>query len=112
MPSNALTRNAINETLNTLQEGSAEVVAPRDGISIIDDWLKVLQDSHSAISLSQNLIQLRSLLQMPNPPTEQIKYILENLADQTGLLSQSLGGGLSNDLDEIALALRTFSSQL
>ncbi|WP_266363874.1 hypothetical protein [Tellurirhabdus rosea] len=112
MPSNSLTRNALNGTLNTLQTADVDNMAPREGVNLIDDWLKVLQDSHQASSVTNNLMQLRSLLQMPNPPSDQLKYLLANLADQTGSLSQSLGGGYTNELDELALALRTFSDQL
>lgn len=112
MPSNALTRNAINATLDTLQEGSATVISPRDGLSVIDDWLKALQDSAQASSVSQNLMQLRSLLQMPSPDAFQIKQLLENLADQTTQLAQSQDGPWVNELESITVALRNFSSQL
>lgn len=112
MPSNALTQNAIRSTLSTLQTGNEVVISPDKGVSVIDNWIKVLQDSKPTSAVLDELMQLRSLLQMPNPDTDQVKQLLNNLADNTTQLAQSSEGPWINDLEQIVVALRNFSSQL
>jgi hypothetical protein len=112
MPSNALTQNAIRSTLSTLQTGNEVVVAPDKGVSIIDNWIKVLQDSKPTNVVLDELMQLRSLLQMPNPDTDQVKQLLNNLADNTTQLAQSSEGPWINEMEQIVVALRNFSSHL
>jgi hypothetical protein len=112
MPSNALTRNAINSTLSTLKNGNAESVAPRDGVPLIDDWLKALENAPQASSVLNQLIQLRSLLQMPQPDPDQLKMVLNNLADNTTQIAQGHEGAWINELEDLTVALRSFSTQL
>ena len=114
MPSNALTQTAITATLNTLQSDTdgAVSVSPNDGVSIIDKWVKILQESRSATPVLEQLLQLRSLLQMPNPDPDQLKRLLNDLADNTTQIAQSSEGPWINELQQIALALQSFSGQL
>ncbi len=114
MPSNALTQNAVTATLNTLQttDDAAITASPNDGVSVIDKWIKVLQESRPATTVLEQLMQLRSLLQMPNPDTDQLKRLLNDLADNTVQMSQSSEGPWINELEKIVVALRSFSSQL
>lgn len=110
MPSNALTQNAVDATLNTLQNGNG--TAPEKGVSVIDKWIKVLQDNKPGTNVLDELMQLRSLLQMPNPDTDQVKRLLNDLADNTTQMAQSSEGPWINELEQIVVALRSFSSQL
>lgn len=117
MPSNALTQKVIKSTLNTLKIGNdgeqdTTNLSPRDGLPVIDDWIKVLQDSKPTSVVLDELMQLRSLLQMPGPDPDQLKQLLNNLADNTTLLAQSSEGPWINDLEQIVVALRSFGSQL
>ncbi|GAB3319689.1 hypothetical protein GCM10027299_12450 [Larkinella ripae] len=112
MPSNALTQKAIDATLTTLQTGTDPAATPNDGASIIDNWIKVLQESKPGTNVLDQLMQLRSLLQMPNPDTDQVKQLLNDLADNTTQLAQSSEGPWINDLEQVVVALRSFSSQL
>jgi len=111
MPSNALTQKTITSTISKLQGGS-DSTTPNSGVSLIDDWLKILEDSRPASAVQQNLMQLRSLLQLSNPDTEQLKTILNNLADETVQIAQSSDGPRVNELEEIVRSLRVFSNQL
>ncbi|WP_128545801.1 hypothetical protein [Larkinella soli] len=112
MPSNALTQTTIRATLSTLQGDGPADVSPRDGLSIIDDWLKVIGESQPAATLRQELMQLRSMLMMPNPDTDQLKQLLGNLSYRTHMLAQNLEGPWVNDLEQIAQALNDFGNQL
>ncbi|GAB3907413.1 hypothetical protein GCM10028803_41110 [Larkinella knui] len=117
MPSNALTQKVIKSTLNTLKSGTdgeldTTDLSPRDGLSVIDDWLKVLQESKPSEPVFQGLMQLRSMLQMPNPDTDLLKRLLVDLADNTHQLAQSYEGPWVNELEQIVDTLLNFSSQL
>ncbi|MGA0559550.1 hypothetical protein ACO2Q8_23020 [Larkinella sp. VNQ87] len=112
MPSNALTEKTIKSTLNTLGNHEPNAISPKTGLSTIDDWLNILEGSKPAEHVLQELRQLRSVLQMPNPDTDLVKGLLNNLADNTTQLAQSNEGPWINELEQIVVALRTFGSQL
>ncbi|MGV3558308.1 hypothetical protein [Larkinella arboricola] len=114
MPSNALTQTAITATLNTLKSDTdaAVSVSSNDGVPVIDKWIKILQESRPATPVLDQLMQLRSLLQMPSPDPDQVKRLLKDLADNTTQIVQSSEGPWINELQQIALALQDFSDQL
>ncbi|MFC5412953.1 hypothetical protein ACFPMF_26755 [Larkinella bovis] len=112
MPSNALTQHTIDATLHMLKSGNESVASPNEGASVIDNWIKVLQDSKPGSNVLDQLMQLRSLLQMPDPDTDQVKQLLDNLADHTTQMAQSSEGPWINELEQIVVALRNFSNQL
>ncbi|WP_234735218.1 hypothetical protein [Tellurirhabdus bombi] len=112
MASNALTQSALNETRHTLQGKNASEVSSRDGAILVEDWLKVLKDFPQTESVRHNLESLQGLLQTENPSSDELKYLLNNLADQTALLSQGIESTWTNQLEEIVIVLRQFSNQL
>ncbi|GAB3261068.1 hypothetical protein GCM10027347_25860 [Larkinella harenae] len=112
MPSNALTQKTINATLETLKSENNETVGPKDGASVIDNWIKIVQEDKPGTNLLDQLMQLRSLLQMPNPDTDQVKQLLNDLADNTTQMAQSSENQWVNELEQIVVALRSFSNQL
>jgi hypothetical protein len=112
MASNALTQSALDETRHSLQGKNASEASTRDGAILVEDWLKVLQDFPQTESVRHNLESLQGLLQTENPSPDELKYLLNNLADQTALLSQGIESTWTNQLEEIVIVLRQFSNQL
>lgn len=112
MPSNALTQKTIDATLTALNNNNDGNASANDGASLIDNWIKVLQESQSGTNVLDQLMQLRALLQMPQPDNDQVKQLLNDLADNTTQMAQSSEGPWINELEQVVVALRTFSNQL
>lgn len=99
----------IDETIRAFDQGQA--ASPQEGMSLITDWFSSIKNNHNAGEVMEPLTQLRNELQTGAPNPSKLQQLLNQLADQTEELSQSVDGDLPSRLTTLATALRNFAGQ-
>lgn len=112
MASHALDQRLFEDTANTLTE--PEVIAPTDGVQLINGWLKVIDGNNSAEVLETRLKELRGQLQVAKPDPDRIRDLLMTLADHTDQIAQgrNVQQQTAGKLVNVATSLRLFAEKL
>lgn len=103
----------IDQTV-TAFNGNATAVSPMDGISLIINWVSVLDtDTETLHPLADSLNELKLQLQSGTPDGDQIRAILQDLTRQTHQAAESVEeADRQQSLHELASAIDIFSKQL
>jgi hypothetical protein len=109
-----LEQRMLTDTLGAFGEGSAVVISPGQGVLLIEGWLNALRGDVGAERIRAELETLRDNLASGNPDGNLIRHLLLSMASHTAALAgePSVAGGQTDDqLQQLANALRNFSSQ-
>ncbi len=102
----------LDTTMDVLQ-ADIPTLTPQSGKGILDSWLDAIRQADNAHDLVDSLEELKTLLEA-NAEPKSIETTLGKLADQTRLMSSSVGasGDLASRLDALSSALRTLAGHL
>ena len=103
----------LTDTLGAFGEGSGTTISPDRGILLLEGWLNALRGDVGAERILAELGVLRDQLQLGSPDSETIRHLLLSMASHTLAIAgePSVNGTTSNQLGQLANALRNFSSQ-
>lgn len=93
-------------TLKLVDE--SHLMTPKEGVEIIDQWITTLGDAENAKPITDELQQLKSLLQSAKVDGSAVSSKLGKLADQLSLMASETGseGEMPSLIDGLASALR------
>ena len=114
MGSNILEERMLEDTLATFRDGNQSGVSPAQGVMLIDGWLQALQGDTTLNQLEGQLTALRTELQAAQPNGQQIRHLMEGLADQAQQVAEgpNAEGTWTGGLESLSKILRNFSSKL
>lgn len=114
MGSNILEERMLEDTLTTFRDGNQSGVSPAQGVMLIDGWLQALQGDANLGQLEGQLNALRAELQVAQPNSQQIRLLMESLADQTQQVAEgpNAEGTWTGGLESLSKILRNFGSKL
>lgn len=97
---------------NTLQAFTQTDEIPVNGTDLVKEWMSVLKNTDGTEALHQHLTDLYDELINPEPDTNRVKELLNTIANQTAAVSRTMNGNDSNDVSQLADALRAFAADL
>lgn len=103
----------LEDTVATLSNGVITVSA-NNGVQLLDKWTGILNEGENTRDMGNLLGQLRQALNEPDAHSENIKHLLEQLAEQVSVFSADTGseGEMPSQLESLATALRNTANQL
>ncbi|MFD2571073.1 hypothetical protein ACFSUS_10540 [Spirosoma soli] len=101
----------IESTIDTLDSGS-DSVEPKDGASLISDWIKALRKEELLHSLADQLQTLYDELNTREPDGKMISALLEKLSVQTAKAARRVNRDYQDSLEDLADSLKEFSKEL
>lgn len=113
----SLEQRMLTDTLGAFGEGSGVIISPERGILLIEGWLNALRGDVGAERVRAELETLRDNLASGNPDGNMIQHLLLSMASHTDAFAgepsepSAADGQTSNQLRQLASALRNFSSQ-
>ncbi|GAB3510242.1 hypothetical protein GCM10027341_48440 [Spirosoma knui] len=96
-------------TLQTLQQRDLQ---PATGADLIKDWISVLKHTEGAETAAQSLQALYDELHNLEPNADNVRNLLNQVAQQTEHLSRSADSTYANSLKQLADSLRSFAQDL
>lgn len=104
----------LEDTLTTFRDGNQSGVSPAQGVMLIDGWLQALQGDANLGQLEGQLNALRAELQVAQPNSQQIRLLMESLADQAQQVAEgpNAEGTWTGGLESLSKILRNFGSKL
>ena len=114
MGTNILEERMLEDTLTTFRDGNQSGVSPAQGVMLIDGWLQALQGDPNLDQLEGQLNELRSELQVAQPNSQNIRHLMESLADQAQQAAEgpNAEGTWTGGLESLSKILRNFGSKL
>lgn len=102
----------ITSTIEAL-DGGAENVKPKDGASLIKDWITTLRKDDNTTDFADQLQELHDQLGEKEPDGKKIQSALKKLADGTAKAAKDADDDdLKNSLKDLADSLKEFSKDL
>ena len=102
----------ITSTIEAL-EGGADSVKPKDGASLIKDWITTLKKDDDTSEVADQLQELHDQLGEKEPDGKKIQSVLKKLADGTAKAAKSAeDDNLKDSLKDLADSLKEFSKDL
>ena len=101
----------ITSTIEAL-EGGADSVKPKDGASLIKDWITALKKDEETSDVADQLQDLHDQLGEKEPDGKKIHTILKHLADGTAKAAKSADGDLKESLTNLADTLKEFGKDI
>lgn len=114
MGSNILEERMLEDTLTTFRDGNQAGVSPAQGVMLIDGWLQALQGAPNLDQLQGQLNALRTELQAPQLDGDQIRQLMNGLADQAQQAAEAPNaeGTWTGGLESLSKILRSFADKL
>ncbi len=102
----------LDTTMDVLQT-SVPTLTPLSGKGILDHWLDAIKQADNTHDLVDSMEELKTLLEANSDP-KSMETVLGKLADQTRLMSSTVGaeGELAPRLVALSSALRALAGQL
>lgn len=101
----------IESTIETLEAGS-DSVTPKDGASLIKDWLTTLKKDEAFSDVADNLEQLQEQLKEKEPDVKAVQSLLKKLSDQTAKAAKDADDDQQDSLKDLADTLKEFGKDL
>lgn len=101
----------IDSTIEAL-DGGADSVKPKDGASLIKDWISALKNEESLSTVADELQDLHDELTGKEPDPKKISTLLKKLGDQTAKAAKDVDGDQQDSLKNLAESLKEFSKEL
>lgn len=104
----------LEDTLTTFRDSDQASVSPAQGVMLIDGWLQALQGDPNLQQLQEQLNALRTELQASQPNGNQIRRLMESLADQARQAAEgpNAEGTWTGGLESLSKILRSFADKL
>lgn len=101
----------IDSTIEAL-DGGASSVKPKDGASLIKDWITALKKEESLSTVANELQDLHDELTGKEPDGKKISTLLKKLGDQTAKAAKDADDDQQDSLKSLAESLKEFSKEL
>lgn len=101
----------ITSTIEAL-DGGAQNVKPKDGVSLIEDWITALKKEDKTSDVADQLQALHDQLAEKTPDGKKIHTVLKKLADGTAKAAKDANGDLKDSLKDLADSLKEFTKDL
>ena len=98
----------IDETIQALNT----TAQPTSANDLIKDWISVLTHTDGADAPAETLTALYDELINPEPGAEQVRSLLNQLAQQVESVAPTTGDVYMNPLQQLATSLRSFATGL
>ncbi|GAB3261073.1 hypothetical protein GCM10027347_25870 [Larkinella harenae] len=102
----------INTTIAALNDGGVTSIVPVDGLSLINNWLEMLDDSVSNQQVVTSLEELKSQLESEDPDPVTVKTILLDLSEQLNVQASNNESDFREPLRNLSNAIQTLASSL
>lgn len=101
----------IESTIDTL-DGGSDSIEPKDGASLINDWIKALRKEEIVHDMADKLQELHDELTEQSSDRKKISHLLEKLSVQTSRTARRVNSNYRNSLEDLADSLKEFSKEL
>lgn len=108
------TKNAetlITSTIEALDNG-AEGVKPKDGATLIKEWIAIVKKDESASGIADELQELHDQLGEKDPDAKKIAQLVKKLGDETAKAAKKADDEFQNSLKDLAESLKEFAKEL
>ena len=101
----------ITSTIEALDNG-AESAKPKDGASLIKDWIAVVKKDESASGIADELQELHDQLGEKEPDAKKIAQLVKKLGDETAKAAKKADEEYQDSLKDLAESLKEFAKEL
>lgn len=101
----------ITSTIETLDNG-IESVKPKDGASLIREWLTIVKKDESASSMAAELEELHDQLGEKEPDKKKIAQLVKKLGDETTRAARKADTEYQLSLKDLGESLKDFAKEL
>ena len=102
----------ITTTIETLDNG-AEGVKPKDGASLIKDWIALVKKDENASGIADELQELHDELGEKEPDTKKLAQLIKKLGDETTKAAKKADDDeLQSSLKDLSDSLKDFAKEL
>ncbi len=101
----------IESTIEALG-GDAESVKPKDGASLVKDWIAALKKEESLSDIADQLQELHDELTGKELDAKKVSSLLKKLGDQTAKAAKDADEDHQDSLKDLADSLKEFSKAL
>ncbi|MEZ0540715.1 hypothetical protein [Fibrella arboris] len=101
----------ITSTIETLDNG-VDRVEPKDGASLIKDWITVVKQDESTSDLANDLQVLHDQLSDKEPDRKKIAQLVKKLGNETAQAAKKAERDLQDYLKDLGESLKDFANEL
>ncbi|ARK10344.1 hypothetical protein A6C57_08385 [Fibrella sp. ES10-3-2-2] len=101
----------IASTIETLDNG-VDSTKPKDGASLIEAWLAIVQKEEAAGSITNELQELYEQLGEQEPDKKKIAQLVKKLGDETAKAARKVNDELQVSLKDLGESLKDFAKEL
>ncbi len=101
----------ITSTIETLDNG-IDQTKPKDGASLIKDWITVVKKDESASSIADQLQELHDQLGVKEPDKKKIAQLVKKLGDETTKAAKNADDHYQDSLKDLGESLKEFAKEL
>ena len=102
----------ITSTIETLDNG-VDSVKPKDGATLIKDWIAVVKKDETASGIADELQELHDQLGEKAPDAKKIAQLVKKLGDETAKAAKKADDDdLQDSLKDLADSLKEFAKEL
>lgn len=114
MGTNILEQRMLEDTLGVFRDNTYWSVTEAQGVMLIDGWLQALEKNGNVEPIRTALTALRKELNNSSPDRNQVKSLLNQLADHAQAFAQAptSEGVWTGSLQQMSVVLRQFSEQI
>ena len=101
----------ITSTIEALSKG-ADSVKPKDGATLIKDWITLVNKDDDAKVVADDLQELHDQLGEKQPDGKKIAQLVKKLGDETAKVAKKADEAHQDSLKELADSLHSFAKEL
>ena len=101
----------ITSTIETLDNG-VDSAKPRDGASLIEDWLAIVKKDESTSGIADDLQQLHDQLGGKEFDNKEIAQLIKKLGDETAKAAKQANSSYQLPLKDLGESLKDFAKEL
>jgi Glu-tRNA(Gln) amidotransferase subunit E-like FAD-binding protein len=101
----------ITSTIETLDNG-VDSAKPRDGASLIEEWLAIVKKDESTSGIANDLEQLYDQLSEKEFDKKKIAQLIKKLGDETAKAAKQVNGSYQLPLKDLGESLKDFAKEL
>ena len=102
----------ITSTIEALDNG-VDTVKPKDGATLIKDWIAVVKKDEDAGSIADDLQELHDQLGEKSPDVKKIAQLVKKLGDETAKAAKKADDDdIQDSLKDLAESLKDFAKEL
>ncbi len=101
----------ITSTIEALDNGATSV-KPKDGATLIKDWIAVVKQDETANAIADDLQELHDQLGEKAPDSKKIAQLVKKLGDETAKAAKKADDTYQDSLKDLAESLKEFAKEL